>query len=262
MDGELRRRVPIFATEAFRNAADEMVFNEVTNWIKYDPQAHDALSAALREMGQTRFINMTSGMMDARVSLVLYAGNGNVVKIMPDSFMGEELLFQMPPVKERKVPTEDRNYVIRTYPWIAEHKPCTQEDVEIMRKDIGILGMEFIPGDDTPRNLRRLPDAEGTRVSVDADTFGISRDGLNYGPELIANWREYLAELFPVYRAGEIPRQTADTNFEYVMNYNRESKLSRFDPLAPSPIVHLAADGAPTSPKRSFWEIITRLHHD
>lgn len=239
-----------------------MQFNEVTNWIKYDRQANDALSGTLREMGQTRFINMTSGIMDARVSLVLYAGNGNVVKIMPTSFSGDDLVFQMPPISQRRVQTEDRDYTICTYPWLAEHKPCTQEDVEILRKDIGILGMEFIEGDDTPRNLKRLPDREGTLVSIDADTFRISRDGLNHGPELLAAWHEYLTELFPVYRDGTIPRQTKDTNFDFFMNYNREARLSRFDPLAASPIVYLTADGAPTSKKHSFWEIFTKLHHD
>ncbi len=262
MDGGLRRRVPIYATEAFSNAADEMIFNQAAVWIKQDPQANDVLGAALREMGQYRFINMTSGMMDSRISLVLYAGNGNVVKIMPDNYQGGEYVFQMPPVSQTKVGTSDRNYLIKTYPYVASHRTMTREDVEMLRRQAGILGQEFNPGDDTPGNLKNLPDAEGTLFSIDDDTFTMAHGGLNYGPELLVAWKNYIAELFPVYKEGKIPAQTANTNFEYVMNYNREARLSRFDPLAPSPIVYKAADGAPTSQRRSFWEIITKLHHD
>ncbi|MCB1841259.1 MAG: hypothetical protein KDI61_13515 [Alphaproteobacteria bacterium] len=262
MDPRLRYKVPVIASEAFNDATAEMIFNEVTNWIKYDPQANEALSLALREMGQRRFISMTSGIMDSRVSLVLYAGNGHVVKIIPSSYSPKDYVFQMPPISERKVQTDQRDYLICTYPWLAEHKESTRADVEMLRKETGILGQEFIPGDDTPRNIRRLPDAEQTLVSIDADTFTTSRDGLNYGPELLAAWHEYLAELFPVYKLGALPPQTSDTSFDFVMNYNREARLSRFDPLAPSPIVHMTADGAPTSKKHSFWEIFTKLHHD
>lgn len=258
----MRRRVPILAAEAFSAAADEMIFNEVVHWIKNDREATEALSRSLREMGQTRFVNMTSGMMDSRVSLVLYAGNGNVVKIMPESHVSQEFLFQMPAISETQVRTEDRKYLIRTYPWLSSRQTTTKEDVETLRRHTAILGQEFNAGDDTPRNIMRLPDAEGTLVSIDADTFTTSREGLMYGPEMVQAWKDYVAELFPVYKSGELPRQNADTSFEYVMRYNREARLSRFDPLAPSPAVYIPADGAHTPQRRSFWDLFPKIQHD
>lgn len=260
MDSRSSIRVPIIASEAFYRATEEMMFNETANWIKYDHKSIGALSQALRDMGQTRFINMNAGTEEARISLVLYAGDGNIVKIMPRSYTGPDYPLQMPPISERDVETEDRAYVIRTYPYLTPQK-VTQDDVEYVRRVIGALGLDFNPGDDTPRNLMHLPDKERTLVAIDADTFRETRGGPNYGPELVQAWQDYLAEIFPAYKDGAIPRQTQDTDFRFKMNANHETGLSRFDPLSANPAVYATMDRA-TKPKHSFWDIFTKLGHD
>lgn len=260
MDSRSSIRVPIIASEAFYRATEEMMFNETANWIKYDHKSIGALSEALREMGQTRFINMNAGTEEARVSLVLYAGDGNIVKIMPRSYTGPDYPLQMPPISERDVDTEDRAYVIRTYPYLDPQK-VTQDDVEYVRQVIGALGLDFNPGDDTPRNLMHLPDKERTLVAIDADTFREASGGRNYGPELVQAWQDYLAELFPAYKDGAIPRQTQDTDFRFRMNANRDTGLSRFDPLSANPAIYAPMDRA-TKPKHGFWDIFTKLGHD
>lgn len=254
-------KVPIIASDAFYRATQEMMFNETANWIKYDHQSIDVLSQTLWEMGQTRFINMNAGTQEARISLVLYAGDGNIVKIMPRSYSGNDYALQVPAVSERTVETDTRSYVIRTYPYILS-RAITEQDVETMRRTAGALGMEFNPGDDTPRNLIALPDKEGTLASIDADTFRTKRDGLNHGPELVEAWRDYIAELFPVYKQGELPPQTANTKFNLKMNYNPKTGFSRFEPLSDTPVIYARTDGPPAKARHSFWDIFARPGYD
>ncbi|MCB9975023.1 MAG: hypothetical protein H6856_05250 [Rhodospirillales bacterium] len=255
MSGNFSKREPIVASDAFYMAADYGMFNETASQIRYDHQAVRAISEALRDMGQRRLISMNGGLREAMVSLVFYAGDGNLIKVMPTSFKGGDYPLQLPPVSERKVETDVRSYVIRTYPYI-QSKEVSNNDVLLMKRTAEALGFEFNDGDDTPRNLMTLPDRDSTLVSIDADAFKTSRGGLNYGPDLYEQWLEYLSELFPAYKEGEISRQTNETDFTARMKYNRESGLARFDPLSQTPIQYIRNDQSP-APKRHWWDIFS-----
>lgn len=259
MSGNFSKRSPVHASDAFYSASSQGKFNETANHIKYDPQAVGVIDQALREMGQHHLISMNGSLTDAMVSLVFYAGDGNLIKVMPHSYRGDDYVLQLPPISEKLVETDMRAYMVRTYPFIHS-RPTTQSDVELMKRTAGALGMEFNPGDDTPRNLMTLPDAEGTLVSVDADAFRTARDGLNYGPELYRQWQDYLAELFPAYKKGKITEQTAQTDFTFRMNYNAQSHLLRFDPLSANPFVYDLNDSKPPE-KRHWWDIFTGPGH-
>ncbi len=249
----MRSKTPLIASDAFYRATQEMMFNETAFNIKHDPQAVPAIADELRRMGQRRFINMTSGTQDARVSLVLYAGDGIVTKIMPDSYSGTEHPYQLPAITSSLVETEDRQYRINTYPYVPSRGE-TKADVEEYREIMGELGLKIHEGDDTTRNLRRLPDNDGTLVGIDADMFSTMRGGLQFDDELQQAWFDYLAELYPMYEHG-IPRQTSETSFAIMSPHDRNAKLLGFDHTCEDPIIrlHENAPKAEQSGGRSFW---------
>lgn len=262
MDSRTSKRVPVIASEAFYRATYESMFNATANSLKIDHQAVVALQEELRNMGQTRFLNMTCGIEDSRESLVLYAGDGNVIKIQPTSIQGGDFIYQIPPISQRIVHTDLQSYSIETFPFITSRGE-TIEDVKTLQHNAQILGLNIHDGDDTPRNMRKLPDGMGTITSLDRNTFSVARSGLNYGPETLQAWHNYLAQLFPIYKIGEIPKQTPDTNFAYIMNYDHNHHIQCFDPLSQNPITYAHDDKSTSNTKRSFWSFfISEPGHD
>lgn len=176
-------------------------------------------------MGQTKFVQMTRRSVDAMVSVPLYAGNGIVVKIIPQTYSDRSTcsLFKLPPITVDTVEGKHCDFLIKTYPWLSP-RGVTQASIDEMRSLLGGVGLIFNENEDKPRNIHRLPDKHGTLISVDEDIY----HGALTIPQLSEAWVEYVRGIFPIYEEGRIPPQNEQTDFSFVSIHDRQAETGEF----------------------------------
>ena len=199
--------------ETFNHLAPSMGLNESVRRLERDYDSLFKVQSLLREMGLRQFVPLVKKSADAMISLPLYAGNGIVAKIIPQRYsdISRSVLFKLPPITVDTVEAEDTDFLIKTYPWISP-RGVTRESVENMRQVLADLGLKFNENDDQPRNLHRLPDRNGTLISVDEDIY----HGNQLDPVLSDAWLDYIYSIFPIYEEGTIPPQNDKTDYSFV----------------------------------------------
>lgn len=224
---------PLPLIEAFEKADLEMGRNETARRLRDDwrGMATASLCKQLTNMGIKKLVNLTHAYQDARIALAFYAGNGIVVKIIPQDHLSDiEVIYHLPAIATKIIDTEARSFVIKTYPWL--NNSITSEEIEKMRKSLFEVGLAFNDQDDHPGNIRRLPDKAGTIIGIDSKMY----QGQSVSKNLQSAWHAYIHELFPVYDAPNIPQQTGQTNFEFISIHNPKSDLHHFDHKLENPI--------------------------
>ena len=242
---------PLWA--ALDHACEGLTLNDVVKKMEYDHKAQPAIIDALKDMGIRRLVDLTNKSSEAMMALSFYAGDGIVAKIIPaDSFDKSAPIYNMPPIEETKVTTDSREYIVATYPWIPRGG-VVQHDVEDLRETLRNQGMSFQQNDDSPKNVHRIPDQNGTLVGIDSNMYEGAHNGKTIAPELKQAWRDYIEELYPIYKSGIIPAQTQDTNFEFVSIHNEKAAFAGFDANLEDPMIKAPE---PKPVKKSFWDFL------
>lgn len=220
--------------------------NNVIHTLERDPEAQTNIAIALARMGQKRFINMVTNSYESNMGLTLYAGDGNITKILrgDQGYYNEKhlTLYDMHPVTSQKIETQKDNiFLIQTYPYVKSPlgTSITNDHVKKLCDIQENLGFHVPVGDDDPRNFRRLPDAKVTLTGIDSDMYGLTHPG-KLSEELLESWKEYLAMIYPVYNDHTLLRQNENTNFEFISAHNPDARNIYFDHTAENPIVEIA----------------------
>lgn len=243
---------PIWA--ALDHACAGLTLNDVVQKITHDHKAQPAIIDALRDMGINRLGNLTKKSDEAMIALSFYAGDGIVAKIIPaDYFDKSDPIYSMPPITSTKVTTDDREYIIATYPWISSGG-VTQSEIEELREILRNQGIDFSKNDDSPKNIHRMPDKNGTLVGIDSNMYENANNDQTINPDLKKAWREYIEEIFPIYKSGVVPAQTESTSFEFVSIHNENATFSGFDANLENPIIKTPE---PKPAKKSFWSFLS-----
>lgn len=214
---------------AFDAACAGLGLNATTYVLNRDWKAKNVIVSHLQEMGQTRFVNMTHKYAESAMSVVLYAGDGIVTKVMNDcDYDKSSTIYNLPAITSERVGTEDNKFVINTYPWLSKGF-VSRDDIEELRTKMKTVGLNFATNDDEPRNIHMMPDKNNTLVGIDASMYTSAYNGETSSPELEAAWKQYVETVFPIYKSREIPRQTNETNFQFRSIHDRESGIVGFD---------------------------------
>ncbi|MCL4678837.1 MAG: hypothetical protein KJ017_09630 [Alphaproteobacteria bacterium] len=210
---------------AFNHVSQAMTLNASVKSLEGDDDTVLEIHRLLRDMGQTKFVQMTRKSADAMVSVPLYAGNGIVVKIIPQNYADRSTcsLFKLPPISVDTVEGKHCDFQIKTYPWLSP-RGVTQASINEMRSLLSGVGLTFNENEDTPTNIHRLPDKSGTLISVDEDIY----HGRLTIPQLSEAWVDYVRSIFPIYEEGRIPPQTKDTDFSFVSIHNPAARSLEF----------------------------------
>ena len=240
--------------DCFAQATMEISLNEAVYELKRDFNGENKIAQYLNSIGQTRFINLTHHFDEARVAFALYAGDGIVTKIIPKTFLGEkDMVYHLPSITSEEIDTVDHSFVVNTYP-LVNTKNITQFNVLSLGDKIHSLGLHFTEGDNTPRNVGRLPDTAQTLVGIDSNMFASNKGGNAINEPLIRKWHSYIHELFPIYNKGAVPRQSDNTNFEFMSIHDHKTNLLSFDHQRENPIARRANDREKPREKHSFWQ--------
>lgn len=241
---------------AFDHAKAGLGANQVNLELRRNMNAEREIITTLKDMGQDRLVNLTSCFDDARISFAFYAGDGIVAKVIPKDFdTDDQFIHHLPAITSHTVRGELDDFSIKLYPWVPGSY-TTQKDVETLRTTMNAVGENFSNGDDTPRNVHKMPDKNGTLVGIDSNMYISAYNGKNTPPELLEHWNRYLALMFPVYKESRVPEQTQDTDFQFRSIHDREAGIVGFDAMryledGKDPII-MAAEN-PHVQKKSFW---------
>ena len=192
-------------------------------------RAQGLIISRLQEMGQTRLINLSHKYTDSAIAMPFYAGDGIVTKVMRQSdYDKTNPIYNLPAITSEKVNTPVDTFVINTYPWIPGGY-VTPDEIEEIRTKMQAVGLDFAENDDDPRNFHKMPDANHTLIGIDASMYTTARNGKRQPEELGEAWRQYIEAIFPIYKTGEVPRQTAETSFQFRSIHDRETDVIGFD---------------------------------
>lgn len=243
---------------AFDHAKASLGPNETNLQLRRNYGAEQEIITKLSDMGQNRLVNLTHCFNDARISFAFYAGNGIVAKVIPSSYDDRtDYIHHLPHITEDRVKGQLDDFTIKTYPWVPG---CytTKEDVEELRSILSTVGMNYSLGDDTMRNVHKLPDKNQTLIGIDSSMYTSAYNGETVPDGLQAKWQEYLETVFPIYKERVIPAQTQDTNFNFISLHDREASLVGFDAIrfverGEDPIL-TQAPPEPVAEKKSFFD--------
>lgn len=244
---------PLWA--ALDHACSGLTLNDVVKKMTYDHKAQPAIVDALKGMGISRLASLTNKSEQAMIALSFYAGDGIVAKVIPaDFFDKSDPIYSMPPIEAKKVVTDDREYIVATYPWVSSGG-VNQNEIEALKETLSNQGMKFSENDDSPKNVHRMPDENGTLVGIDSDMYQSTFNGKFPNPNKKQAWREYIEELYPIYKSGITPPQTDNTNFDFVSIHNQNPKFAGFNADYDDPIVKMP-ESKPAN--KSFWSFLSR----
>lgn len=239
---------------ALDHACAGLTLNDAVKKITHDHESQPAIINALKDMGINRLGNLTKKSNEAMIALSFYAGDGIVAKIIPaDYFDKSDPIYSMPPITSTRVETDSREYIVATYPWI-DPGGVTKDEIEELREILKNHGIDFSKNDDDPKNVHRMPDKNETLAGIDSNMYEDARNGNTTSLEIKQAWREYIEELYPIYKSGIIPAQTQDTNFEFVSIHNENAKYAGFDADLEDPIIKTPE---PKPTKKSFWSFLS-----
>lgn len=244
---------------AFNEASACMTLNESVRRLDVDERALFRIADVLNERGQKRFINLARNSQDARISIPLYAGNGLVFKIIPESYADSSKteLFKLPAITVDHVQGRDTSFLIKSYPWVAGGG-VTSQDIESLREKLHSVGLEFNTQDDKPRNIHRLPDKDRTLVCIDEDIY----HGKLNNTDLAQAWVDYVHDIFPIYQRAELPRQDTNQDFSYYSIHDKSAELKTFRPdRVVNDAVLDTEQGVSVQEKQSFSRRFANLLH-
>ncbi len=190
-----------------------------------------AVHRALKTMGQSKFINLSRSFPVSATVLALYAGDGIVAKVIGERELSHvnDVVYHVPSIKKEVVEGREERFHIRLYPWVNP-SDVTQDMVGTFQgMMLNRYGLGFNAGDAYPKNVHRLPDQTGTFVGIDSHMYHEAQNGMSISPETLAAWHAYMHTLYPIYEIGDVPDQTADTNFGPVSLHNPKAGLISFD---------------------------------
>lgn len=240
---------PKSAFEIFTQASISMGSNETVRRLSGDFNAQSVIVKALKEQSWSRFINLSRSYDQSRIVLALYAGDGIVVKIIPDDYLGERnAIYHLPAIRSASVEAGDRKYRIKAYPWLSPNH-VSQDDVDGMAEKLVALGITFTEGDAHPKNVHRMPDRNRTLVGIDSSMYHI-HSGNNITPSLISAWHRYVHKLFPIYEQNNIPVQDKNTDFSFVSIHDPGSGVIGFDHTLEDPLIMATSE---PEKRPSFW---------
>lgn len=245
---------PITTADAFNQAAMCLPTNAAIKRINTCYDDFVAVAKTFAQMGQRRFINLARKSSDSNIAWALYGGNGLVFKVIPEDYANrsKSYLYTLPPITSTPVKSVDRGYIINTYPYIKNNN-VTEEDVEYMRGVIANAGLNYSPGDDAPRNLRRMPDKDSTITGIDDDMYS-RKQGTAKQPQAIQElWTEYVHALFPIYKTQQIEPQNNSTDFSFISIHDENSHVIGFDPQSGAKFKQELA-----KPRTSLWSIFSK----
>lgn len=224
--------------------------NTVAQRMSQDWKASGLIATKLRDMGQTHAINLTHKYSDAAISLALYSGDGIVTKIIPgDFFDRDNPIHTLPPVTLDSVESDDREYIIATYPFVKGGS-VNQADIEQLRSTMNNVGLRFTTGDDRPANVHRMPDQMGTLAGIDADMFIGCKTPDHQ--EARAQWQTYLEGMYPsLYVDRNLPIHSENTDFRFISIHDPDTKIFGFDANREDMIV--MREEEPERNNGSFW---------
>ncbi len=240
---------------AINKACASMTLNDTVRRLESDPEAVMLLKKAISEqIGQDTFVNLTNSSKQAMTAIALYAGDGIVTKIIPRSAlaMSTDVIYHLPAVTTLEVSSEQNDFVVKTYPYV-DPSNVTQSQVDEFGEVIALAGMKFNNGDGMPKNVHRLPDANGTFIGIDSNMYGYGEEGSLITDELRQAWMDYIYELYPIYENRVIPRQSDDTNFDAISLHDPSVADNVFD-------IEMFKEEGSTSgdtlefPEESSWE--------
>ncbi len=243
---------------AFGEACAGLSNNETAIRFNHDIPGQQKIVDALKDMGLTKFVNLTSKSNEGTIALSLYAGDGIVVKIIPQTYLNNtDAIHHLPAISTQDVKTDNYEYAIKTYPWV-EQGYVTDNSVETLRDTLETLGLKFIDGDDTAQNIHRMPDQNGTFVGIDSSMYHAIKGRPDISEEQYSAWHEYVHTLFPIYPQGSVPAQTDNTDFSFFSIHDKEAKLIGFDSSLDDPIIRTQEP----EPKKTFWRSMFSSSND
>lgn len=208
-----------------------MSLNDTVRRLESDPDAVMLLKKAISEqMGQDKFINLTSSSKQAMTAIALYAGDGIVTKIIPKSAlaMSKDVIYHLPAITTINVSTDKNEFVVKTYPYV-DPSNVTQDQVNEFGEMLSAFGMKFNNGDGMPKNVHRLPDADKTFIGIDSNMYSYGEEGSLITDEVRQAWMDYIYELYPIYENREIPEQNENTNFDFISLHDPSVAEHSFD---------------------------------
>ena len=215
---------------AISKACASMPLNKTVSILETDHNAVKAIGEAIESMGQTKFKNLTSSSRQSMTAIALYAGDGIVTKIIPQSSLGhtKDVIYHLPAITTKEVSTEDNNFVIKTYPYVSPSN-VKQPEVDELQDIVAEYGMEFNNGDALPKNVHRLPDSSSTLIGIDSDMYHYGKNGSQIDDETRGAWINHIHTLFPIYEHRQIPEQTDETNFDFISIHDPENEIHAFE---------------------------------
>lgn len=227
------RNQPLRLLFAFDLARREIPENVTCRRLDRDPEMQGAIARALKDMGITNLVNLAHSYEESRIALAFYAGDGLVVKVIPDDYLGApEVIMHLPAITQQKVELEDSDkpFWIKTYPWVPPGQ-VTHGEIEKMRETLSKLGLSFEEGDDKARNIHRLPNADGTLIGIDSSMFQYNKANGAIPQSLKDQWHQFIHKLYPTYNDEHKLRQTETTNFDFVSLHDRAAVNEVFHPF-------------------------------
>lgn len=193
--------------------------NGTVRVLENDFEAQLKIAQKLKDLGQSNFIILARKCLDAMETLPLYAGDGVVFKVFPEKRKSQvrEHIFTLPAITEDIVESDKDSYVIQSFPYVPKGG-VKQEDIELLRQELENVGLEFTSNDGNERNIHRLPDSDGTLVGIDPDMVAYVFGNKSHEERAILDrqWKQYIRDLYPIYNVGAVPRQTENTNFDFI----------------------------------------------
>lgn len=163
--------------DAFDEARKTLGLNATAFVLNRDWKAQRMIVDRLREMGQTRLVNLTHKYAESAIAIPFYAGDGNVIKVMNHSDLDRTRpIYNIPPISVDKVETESNTFVIAAYPWLTKNY-TPPDEIEELRAKMQAVGLDFALNDDHSRNFHTMPDQHGTLVGIDASMYTTARNG-------------------------------------------------------------------------------------
>lgn len=207
--------------DSFSLADMELSYNATVHQLRGNFNAQRAIASHLNDMGLTRFVNLTHKTDDSRIALAMYAGDGIVVKVIPTNYMGApNAIYHLPSITKNLVTSGDESFYVKTYPWVAGGYVSENDIAKFKKEQLEPVGMSITDGDDTTRNIHRMPDKKGTMVGIDSAMFRVTPGAIS--SELEKQWHRYVHTLFPIYDEASVRPQTRETDFSYLSLHDRE----------------------------------------
>lgn len=230
--------------------------NEVTRRLNRDFKLRDAVVGAFYDMGQTRLINLTHSYDEARISLAFHAGNGKVIKVIPQDFFDDSNpVHSLPPISCQKIDSGwsmNNGVLVASFPYKPDSY-LSQQEIEGHEIYMNEGGLTTPKDDRDARNFREMGDKLRTKITIDSHIYQSAHNGKNLPQKYRDAWREYLAAFHPEYKDGAIKSQTEQTDFSFRSYHDRNTSIAGFDFRRTDPII---LDTPKPKPKKNFFSFL------